>query len=308
MASPCGRCHCPPAQVLAGQSSLKILTLIPPKFPILPLKLLHPGFRNEAWLESMPPLGQTLEVVIMTMIDDLKGDGDPMVFNTKNGGGGEGEKKGGVHPSTLVPGGEGVALQIGMLRPCRLGVERVEGGGVLPMPPLHLLGLALPLAPASSQVPEGGIHGEPSGISHSLKYRLIPLFGPPQLFLTCSATARVSVSWSCSTIAWRLGLLSNSDNRGSVRLWGWATPGCVTLTKATGVSKVDQAQFSREAQDTMRVLSGLYTPLCTAESYGIGPLLQQGMSARISHGAKKRVPKRARSNTWIEMDTYGDIH
>ena len=79
--------------------------------------------RNEASLESMAPLGQSLEVVDMTMIDDLNGDEDTMVFNTKKGGGGEGEEKGGVHPSTLVPGGEGVALQIGMPRPWRLGVE-----------------------------------------------------------------------------------------------------------------------------------------------------------------------------------------
>ena len=56
---------------------------IPPKLAIPPLKLLHPGFRNEAWLESMPPLGQTLEDVVMTMIDDLKEDSDPMVFNIK---------------------------------------------------------------------------------------------------------------------------------------------------------------------------------------------------------------------------------
>ena len=48
-----------------------------------------------------------------------------------------------------------------------------------------------------------------------------------------------------------------------MRLWGWATPGCVTFTRATGVSKVDQAQFSREAQSTVRVLSGLQTPVCT---------------------------------------------
>ena len=46
-----------------------------------------------------------------------------------------------------------MALQIGMPGPWRLGVEGVEGGGVLPMPPLHLLGLALPFAPASSHVP-----------------------------------------------------------------------------------------------------------------------------------------------------------
>ena len=126
---------------------------IPLEFPMLPLKLLHPIFGNEAGLESMPPLGQTLDVVDMTMIDALKGDGDPMVFNTKKGGGGEGEEKGGVHPSTLVPCGEGVTLQIGMPRPCRLGVEGLAGGGVLPMLALLFLGLALQLAPASSQVP-----------------------------------------------------------------------------------------------------------------------------------------------------------
>ena len=65
-----------------------------------------------------------------------------MVFNIKKGGGGEGEAKGRVHLSTLVPGREGVALQIGMPGPWRLGMEGVERGGVLPMPPLHLLGLA----------------------------------------------------------------------------------------------------------------------------------------------------------------------
>ena len=53
----------------------------------------------------------------------------------------------------------------------------------------------------------------------------------------------------------------------------------------------------------------VHTSVHCAESYGIGPPLQQGMSAHISHGAKKRGPRRARSNiTWIEMDTYGDIH
>ena len=51
------------------------------------------------------------------------------------------------------------------------------------------------------------------------------------------------------------------------------------------------------------------TSVHCAESYGIGPLLQQGMSARISHGGRKRGPRRARSNIiWIGMDTYGDIH
>ena len=192
----------------------------------------------------------------MTMIDNVNGDGDTMVFNTKMGGGGEGEEKGGVHPSTLVPGGEGVALQIGMPGPWRLGVEGVEGGRCPPNAPAALAGPCTPTC--ASQQP-----GPP--ISHSLKYKLIPLFGPLQLVLTCSATTRASVSWSCTTIACRLGLLSNNDNRGSVGLWGWATPGCVTFTKATGVSKVDQAQFSREPQDTVRVLSGLYTPLCTVQ-------------------------------------------
>ena len=51
--------------------------------------------------------------------------------------------------------------------------------------------------------------------------------------------------------------LQNNDTKGSVRLWGWATPGCVSFTRATGLSKVDQARFSREGQDTVRVLSGL---------------------------------------------------
>ena len=47
-----------------------------------------------------------------------------------------------------------------------------------------------------------------------LRSYIIPLFSPPLLFLTCSATARASVSWICTTIAWRLGLLSNSNNTG----------------------------------------------------------------------------------------------
>ena len=74
-----------------------------------------------------------------------------------------------------------------------------------------------------------------------------------------------------------------------MKLWGWATPGCVTFTSATGVSKVDQAQFLREAQDMVRVLSGLvHTCVHCAESYGIGPLLQQDMRAHIHHGANKK--------------------
>ena len=164
---PCKTVHCTPLRwsecaagvtvpctSLGGPILIKnIDPRIPPKFPILILKLVHPSDRIEASLESMAPLLEILEVVGMTMIDDRSGDGDTMVFNTNKGGGGEGEEKGGVHPSTLVPGGEGVALQIGMPGPWRLGAERVEGGGVLPMPPLHLLGLALPFAPASGQVP-----------------------------------------------------------------------------------------------------------------------------------------------------------
>ena len=144
-----------PARVRLGGPILikNIEPRICPKFPILILKFVHPIDRNEARLESMAPLGQFLEVVDMTMIDDVNGNGDTMVFNTKKGGGVEGEEKGGVHPSTLAPGGEGVALQMGMLGPWRLGVEGVEGGGVLPTPPLHLLGLALPFAPASDHVP-----------------------------------------------------------------------------------------------------------------------------------------------------------
>ena len=57
-------------------------------------------------------------------------------------------------------------------------------------------------------------------------------------------------------------MLSKSYNTGSLKLCGWATPGCGTLTKARGVSKVDQAHFSREAQDTVCVLSRLDTPMC----------------------------------------------
>ena len=187
---------------------------IPLEFPILPLKLLHPIFRNEAGLESMPQLGQTLDVVDMTMIDDLKGDGDPMVFNTKKGGGGEGEEKGGVHPSTVVPCGEGVALQISMPGPCRLGVEGLAGDGFLPLPPLHLRGLALPLAPAISQVPRDP---NPRGAIRHLPFPQIQThraIRPPAAFfgvLRNSAGIRVM---AISTIACGLGLLSNNDNSG----------------------------------------------------------------------------------------------
>ena len=56
-------------------------------------------------------------------------------------------------------------------------------------------------------------------------------------------------------------------------------------------------------------VGAVHTSVHCAESYGIGQLLHQGMSARISHGAKKRGPRRAISNIiWIEMDTDGDIH
>ena len=232
----------------------------------------------------------------MTMIDDRNGDGDTMVFNTKKGGGGEGEKKGGVHPGTLVPGGEGVALQIGMPGPWRLGVEGVEGGGVLPMPLLHLLGLTLPFAPASSQVPRSRPESPESHPASPIsEYKLIPLFGPPWLFLTCSATARASVSWSCSTIACRLGLLSNNNNRGSVRLWGWATPGSVTFDGHRGVQGGPSTVLKRSRIHGACAVGAVHTCVHRAESYiyGDGPLLQQGMSAHTSHGAKKRGPRRA---------------
>ena len=176
-----------PCTSLGGPILIKnIEHRISPKFPILILKLVHPINRNEARLESMAPLLEILEVVNMTMIDDVNGDGDTMVFNTKKGGGGEGEEKGGVQPSTLVPGGEGVALQIGMPGPWRLGVEGVEGGGVLPMPPLHLLGLALPFAPASGHVPRDM---NPRRAILHLPFPQIqthPPIWPQKLFFTCS--------------------------------------------------------------------------------------------------------------------------
>ena len=125
---PCEILHCTPlrwSQCAAGVTvpctslgwpifTKGIEPRISPKFPILILKLVHPIDRKEARLESMAPLLEIVQVVDMTMIDDVNGDGDRMVFNTKKGIGGEGEEKGGVHPSKLVPGGEGVALQIGM--------------------------------------------------------------------------------------------------------------------------------------------------------------------------------------------------
>ena len=244
----------------------------------------------------------------MTMIDVRNGDGDWMVFNTKKGGGGEGEEKGGVHPSTLVPGGEGVALQIGMPGSCRPGVEGVEGGGVLPMPPLHLLGLPLPFAPASGQVPRDLSHPaspNPSNRNSS------PYLVPHSFLLMCSTTARASVSWSCSTIACRLGLLSNNDNKGSVRLWGWATLGCVTFNRAThrGVQGGSSTILKRSPRHGACAVGAVNTCVHCAESYVVGPLLQKGMSAHISHGARKRGTGRARSNIiWIRMDTHGDIH
>ena len=86
------------------------------------------GFRSRGtWL-----LADANESARPSKCNGLWVDGDTMVFNTKKGGGGEGQEKAGVHPSTLVPGGEGVALQIGMLGPCRFGVEGVEGGCVPP--------------------------------------------------------------------------------------------------------------------------------------------------------------------------------
>ena len=123
-----------PARVSAGQSSLKILS------PASALSSPHSSRSLSIQLTELKPdwitapLLEILEVVDMTMIDDVNGDGDTMVFNTKKGGGGEREEKGGVHPSTLVPGGEGVALQIGMPGPRRLGVEGVAWGGVLQCP------------------------------------------------------------------------------------------------------------------------------------------------------------------------------
>ena len=103
---PCKTVHCPPlwwSQRAAGVTVLctslggpiiikDIDPRIPVKFLILILKVLHLMDRNEASLGSMPPLGQILEVLNMTMIDHVNGDADTMVFNTKKGGG-EGEEK-----------------------------------------------------------------------------------------------------------------------------------------------------------------------------------------------------------------------
>ena len=97
---PCKTVHCTPLRwshraagvtvpctSLGGPILMKnIDPRIPPKFPILILKFFHPMDKNEASLESKAPLGQILEVVDMRMIDDLNGDGDTMVFNTKKGG------------------------------------------------------------------------------------------------------------------------------------------------------------------------------------------------------------------------------
>ena len=97
---PCETVHCTPlrwshcaAGVTVPCTSLGRPILIKniepgicPKFPRLILKLVHPIDRNEARLESMAQLGQFLEVVDMTMIDDVNEDRGTMVFNTKNGG------------------------------------------------------------------------------------------------------------------------------------------------------------------------------------------------------------------------------
>ena len=114
---PCETVHCTPlgwSQCAAGVTvpctSLggpilikNIEPRIPPKFPILilNLKLVHPIDRNEARLGSMAPLLEILEVVDTTMIDDVNGDGDTMVFNTKRGVVVRGKKREGCIPVPL---------------------------------------------------------------------------------------------------------------------------------------------------------------------------------------------------------------
>ena len=67
-----------------------------------------------------------------------------------------------MHASDCVPSPEGVALQIAVPEPGRLGVDGTQGGSDLLVPKLHLLGLTLPLWRTCNQItssvnPEGAI-------------------------------------------------------------------------------------------------------------------------------------------------------
>ena len=95
-------------------------------------------------------------------------------------------------------------------------------------------------------------------------------------------------------------------------LWGWATPGRVTLTKATGVSKVDQAQFSREPQDTVRVLSGLYTPFgtvrkATAPAYFFSKARVPASVMAPKKGCLGKQEATQYGLKWTHMETYIEI-
>ena len=280
---------------------------IPPQFPILPLKLLLLGVRNEAWLEGIPPLGQTLEVVAMTMIEDLKGDGNPMEFNTKKGGGLEGEKREGCIQYPCTRWG-GCSLQNRRIKTMaiRSGGSRV--GRCPPNAPATRAGSCTPTC-ASKQ------HGHPrpkslgshpaSPISSNINSS--PYSGTPQLFFTCSATARASVSWSRNTTAWRVGLLSNGHITGSVSL-GLGNAGLRHHHKGNrGVQRGPSTLLKQSPRHRVCAVRVVHTFVHCAQSYGIGLLLQQGMSASISHVAKRGC-LREQEATWIEMDTYGDTH
>ena len=273
-----------PCTSLGGPILIKnIEPRILPKFPILILKLLHPIDRNEASLESMAPLLEILEVVDMTMIDDVNGDGDTMVCNTKKGGSGEGEEKGGVHPSTLVPGGEGVALLIGMPGPWRLGVEGVEGGGVLPMPPLHLLGLALPFPPTGSQVPRDL---NPRRAIRHLPFPQIqthpPIRSPTAFFNVLHDNAGICV----------MELQHNSlQVRVVVKQRQQRVSEAVGLGNAElrylhqghrGVQGRPSTILKRSPRHGACAVKAVHTSVHCAESYVIGPLLQQGIGMQRS--------------------------
>ena len=178
------------------------------------------------------------------------------------------------------------------------------------MPPLHLLGLALPFAPASGHVPRD--MNPRSAIRH-LPFPQIethpPIWSPTAFFNVLHDSAGIRIMGLQHNSLQIRVVVKQRQQRDSEAV-GLGNAGLRYLHQGHGgVQGGPSTILKRSPRHGACAVGAVNTSMHCAESYGIGPLLQQGMSAHISHGARKRGPGRARSNIiWIGMDTYGDIH
>ena len=112
--------------------------------------------------------------------------------------------------------------------------------------------------------PETRIPGEPSGTSHSVKYKLIPLFGTPQLFLTCSTTSRASIRvMEVQHNSLRDRIVVKQRQQGVSEAVGWGNAGLRYLHKGKrGVQRGPSTTLKRTPGHHVCAVGAVHTGLC----------------------------------------------